>query len=182
METMKELINELNESIFKKIREELMKGEKTQTTVANIAPKKDESNRGSLTIAEISGENKRDADILKSAQIEITDGKPIIQNGGNTPVASSRADILSKVENPNLIEKAARIPTQNTTSSEIDTKNIQSSIAAQKLSGSFQIPTVKTEYSLNNISKQNTPVGPTSTAVPVPPVKPKVDPYREIPE
>ncbi len=47
------------------------------------------------------------------------------------------------------------------------------SFANQKLTNTFQMPKTTSEYSLNNISKQNEV--PKQTA-------PKIDPYREIPE
>ncbi|MFA6177761.1 MAG: hypothetical protein WC694_02610 [Candidatus Paceibacterota bacterium] len=50
-------------------------------------------------------------------------------------------------------------------------------ILAQKLTGSFQVPIVKTEHSLDNITKISTPA-PQNIKV----NKPAVDPYREIPE
>jgi len=53
-------------------------------------------------------------------------------------------------------------------------------IFAQKLSGSFQIPVVKTEHSLDNITKINTINAPTPQSTIT--SKPTIDPYREIPE
>lgn len=50
-------------------------------------------------------------------------------------------------------------------------------ILAQKLSGSLQVPMVKTKHSLENITKINIPT-PQNTKV----NKPAIDPYREIPE
>jgi len=51
-------------------------------------------------------------------------------------------------------------------------------ILAQKLSGSFQVPIVKTEHSLENITKINIPTPPDIKKA----NKPTIDPYREIPE
>jgi len=49
-------------------------------------------------------------------------------------------------------------------------------ILAQKLSTSLQIPMVKTDHSLENITKSpNTDSGDTIKS-------PRIDPYREIPE
>jgi len=50
-------------------------------------------------------------------------------------------------------------------------------ILTQKMSGSFQTTVVKTEHSLENITKVNPP---TPQSAPI--TKPAVDPYREIPE
>ena len=128
-----DLINELNELIFKKIRDALVRTQENQNTQ--------------------SFEEKKDADILKSAQIEINPRKPEIQTMDEV-ISSSRDDMLSKVENPELISPTPSIP-------------------LQKLSGSFQSETVKTEYSLPSVGKdKNTSMVPE---------KPKVDPYREIP-
>ncbi len=63
----------------------------------------------------------------------------------------SREELLGKIENP------PKTP----------------SILTQKLSGSFSIPKVETDYSLKNLQSSNTQNETT--------VK-KVDPYREIPE
>jgi len=146
-EKIKAIINAVNEKVLKNIREQLM---------ALQGVKKED-------------ENKKDVDILKSAQIEITDGKTNTQNESPTPATSSREDILSKVENPSLINKEA------------DAQKIQS-IAAKKLSGSFNIPTQNTNYTLNNLSKQSTSVNQNPVNIPPTTSMPKVDPYREIPE
>ena len=103
-------------------------------------------------------------------------------------------DMLAKVENPELIAK------------EIENEKMLRSISAQKLSGSFQMPNTKTDYSLNNMSKtsktpeikkdtlQNGQAGvkiplgttikstPSAVASTSPSLSIKVDPYREIPE
>ena len=135
-EKIKTIIDLVNEKILKNIREQLMTLQGTEKTT----------------------EENKDTDILKSAQIEITDGKPITQNEN---ITASREEMLSRVENPDLINLKA------------DTKKIES-IAAQKLAGSFQIPSVKTDHSLPSLSKD--------IATPMPSSKLKADPYREIPE
>jgi hypothetical protein len=48
-------------------------------------------------------------------------------------------------------------------------------VLAQKMSGSFQIPSVKTEHTLDNITKTDTITNDTRKET-------KIDPYREIPE
>ena len=104
-----ELINEMNDRVFAKIKENLIKGIEGKT------------------------EEENDAQILNSAGIEIV---------------------------PEKSEPAPKHP-----------------IFAQKLSGSFQVPIVKTEHTLENITKTTTPTPPSPT-----PSKPNIDPYREIPE
>jgi hypothetical protein len=46
----------------------------------------------------------------------------------------------------------------------------------QKLSGAFKIPSTKTDYTLNNISKGSDVLEKTKTGIP------NVDPYRELPQ
>ena len=166
-EKIKGIVNSVNEKILKNIREQLM---------ALHGAKKDEPAQSAGKVTNTVEEEKNNTAILKSAQIEIMpeeitatnpNKEDINLNRGALGKNENRADILSKVENPSLINKE----TENQ-------KTIQS-VASQKLSGSFQIPTVKTEYTLNNISKQNQPQ--TQTSTPTTP-KPNVDPYREIPE
>jgi hypothetical protein len=54
--------------------------------------------------------------------------------------------------------------------------NVVHPMLSQKMSGTFQMPIVKTEHTLNNLTPSNTPnVAPKTD-------KPKPDPYREIPE
>ena len=161
-----ELTNELNDLIFQKIRGELIK--RTEAT--------------KLEIKRIGEDNKTQTDILKSTKIEITPEKPRMEmktpNGNgveNNIIQPSREDMLSKIENLELINIGKKEDTN---------KTIAPSISSQKLSGSFQIPKTQTEYSLKN--NTSTPAAPISK--PISPAEnqktnPKrVDPYREIPE
>jgi hypothetical protein len=52
-----------------------------------------------------------------------------------------------------FLNKAEKTETEEETLKNIQNKKIMDSISSQKLFGSFKTPTVKTEYSLNNISK-----------------------------
>lgn len=67
-----------------------------------------------------------------------------------------------------------------------ETKEIEAPVSVlSKLSGSFNLPSVKTEYSLQNISKAGLPTTPSVTPIPIPAAPrttPKVDPYREATE
>ncbi|MFZ2072840.1 MAG: hypothetical protein WAV10_04170 [Minisyncoccia bacterium] len=131
-------------------------------------------------------EEKKNDDILTGAGIEImkdekTEKAPEMNNNDE--------DMIKKIEDPDLIAKQE----QN--------EKIMRSIAAQKLSGSFQMPNTKTEYSLNNLSKNpktdapvktdngiKVPLGatikstPSAAASTSPSFSIKVDPYREMPE
>jgi len=135
-------------------------------------------------------EEKKEDEILNNAGIEINKEPVNIPDGLATGKgkADDRDKMISEVENPETIAK------------EMQNKKIMESITTQKLSGSFQIPNTKTEYSLNNMSKTSkTPEGPKDIGVKVPlgaTIKPtsgatastspsfsvKVDPYREMPE
>jgi hypothetical protein len=56
-------------------------------------------------------------------------------------------------------------------------------LLVKKMSGPFQIPSVKTEHSLDNITKTNIPAGTGGSNSPnVKMNKPAMDPYRELPE
>ena len=174
------LVNEMNELVFKKIRDELMKNNQIQINKTT------------------------DTEILNKAGIEVTTPSPLLEKeggqvsppygGGDGRGGDSREDMIKKVEEPELIAK------------EIENEKMLRSISAQKLSGSFQMPNTKTDYSLNNMSKtsktpeikkdtlQNgqagvkVPLGATMKATPSaatstsPSFNIKVDPYREMPE
>jgi len=135
-------------------------------------------------------EEKKEDEILNNAGIEINKEPVNIPDGLATGKgkADDRDKMISEVENPETIAK------------EIQNKKIMESITTQKLSGAFQMPNTKTEYSLNNMSKTSkTPEGPKDIGVKVPlgaTIKPtsgatastspsfsvKIDPYREMPE
>ena len=165
-EKNKTIVNKINETILKDIREKLM----------SLYGKQEEKNNDEIL-------NKAGIEINKEEPISTSDG---LATGVGKP--DNRDEMIKKVEDPELIAK------------EIQNKKIMQSISAQKLSGSFQIPNTKTEYSLNNMSKSaKTPEGPKDVGVKVPlgaTIKPtsgatastspsfsvKVDPYREMPE
>ena len=140
------LINEMNEKVFKRIREELVK---------IIERKKTSENNQTSKITDIP---------KKEEKIE------------------SREKLLEKIENPsaNKTEKPVdminRLESEKELPAPPEEKLIGKipSILEQKLSGSFRIPTVETEHTLSNISKD--------TDVLTKPKIPNIDPYREIPQ
>lgn len=134
-EKIKAIVNSVNEKILKNIREQLM-------ALHGVKP-----------------EPKKEEEIFGKAGIEIMPEE--ITAPRKDENIERPADMLSKVENPELITK------------EIENEKILHSISAQKLSGPFTIPAVKTDYSLPSLSKNNTATTP---------LAPKIDPYREIPE
>lgn len=160
-----QIVRDINEKIFSRIRELLKlmntpKGQEPSTEgnsldLGEYSPEKSgsESAKFSNTIAP--KEEKAD---IKSNETKILNsaGIEIIPEKLElaTPVksAENREEMLKKIEKPETIHP----------------------ILTQKLSGSFQTGVAKTEHTLENITKTNVgdPAG----------VKPKVDPYREIPE
>ncbi|MFA6274304.1 MAG: hypothetical protein WC662_04030 [Candidatus Paceibacterota bacterium] len=142
------LINELNESIFKKIRDYL---------INNGEIKKEEKYNPSqppLIKGDLEDFDKAGINIIKKIEPKIPEN-----------LTESRDSMLAKVENPENINK----------------EKIQS-ISSQKLSSSFQIPTIKTEYSLTNLSKQATSPDPKLNSTNTQTPKPTIDPYRLTPE
>ena len=117
-----ELVKEMNDRVFAKIKENLVKELEGKT------------------------KEKNDTQILHSAGIEIIPDLPAVPS--------------AQLMQAGKLELTTPPP-----------------ILTQKLSGSFQVPIVKTEHSLENITKINIPT-PQNTKI----NKPSIDPYREIPE
>lgn len=138
----RELVNEMNDLVFKKIREELIKSTERKKTFIN----KEKEGQEELT---------KDLHILKEAGIEIAG------EGNKLPVAE-KLEISGKVLD--IKEPEVKSP-------------VAHPILAQKLSGFSQSEVVKTEHTLENITKTNTPTQPTIKSK-----IPSIDPYREIPE
>jgi hypothetical protein len=146
-----ELVNEMNEKVFKRIREELVK----------II------------------ERKR---VYKSEKTEETKEIPVVDTEN---IAESREELLKKIEYPEFIDKKEvpkEVPIEmpkETPMKPVDIyaeKTPSVSILEKKLSGSFQIPTVETEHTLNNISKDADFSTKSKVGIP------NVDPYREMPQ
>ena len=122
-----ELVNEMNDLVFKKIREELVKNAERKKIFANKKP--------------------------VSAPAEVS--APAVEKDTQTS-NSAGVEIM-----PEKLELAGEAHP----------------ILAQKLSGPYQAPEVKTEHTIENISKANMP-----DAKIIKPKVPSIDPYREIPE
>lgn len=150
-----ELVKEMNNLVFKKIREELIKNTERKKAFQKDIP--------SLLDKE---EGANNAQVLKSAGIEIIENKetlPVLEKLELTTTekpVENREDILQKIEKPELI----------TTKEEVHP------ILMQKLSGSFQIPTIKTDHTLQNLSSGDKESIITTKNAPN--AVPKVDPYR----
>ncbi len=153
-----ELVNEMNEAVFKKIREELVKNTERKKIFQKsipphpkppVSPLSGGINAPPLIRGELEGLEKRnDTAVLNKAGIEIFDKSAPIEIPAPTTLPN-REEMMKKIERPEEIHP----------------------ILTQKLSASFQTPTTKTDHSLNNLTPNNNP-----SAVP------KFDPYRETPE
>src|SRR3989338_6481883 len=154
-EKITELVNNINEKIFKTIRGKMMALPNTQLKI----PKTPTQIKNTETQIQ-----KSDTDILKSHGIEIVPEKLELNSGEN---ASTPSSTFPKGESaPSFGEGLGEVK-----------KEEPHPILAQKMSGSFQIPTVKTEHTdSGNLSKPATPVSILKTY-------PKgTDPYRMTPE
>ncbi len=153
-EQVNDIVNEMNESVFKKIREKLME----------ITAEKEEKDLN----------NNKERETLNKAGIEITTPNPLLtKEGAKGEVGEKRSEMISDIENPELIQKTNISPDKGR-------QEGFNPLPSQKLSGSFTMPTKQTEYSIDNMSKPNNPTPPSA---PTPQTAPyKVDPYRELPE
>ncbi len=152
-EAVSTLVKEMNELIFKKIKEKLVQkiGENRTAPETKI-----------LT-PEISNE---DNFVMQNVGINIDKStpSPIVEENK----IGNKEEMLNQIENPSLIkEEKKELP-------EI-VKKIATPILAQKLTGSFQVPTVMTDHSPKLAPKV------AIEAVAKPSI-PKVDPYRMSPD
>ncbi len=152
------LVNEMNEKVFKKIREELVK---------NIERKKiSESKEQPLETPPAPEEKPTESREELLRKIPARSVFSTADAGGETPTilnTEKPADMVSRLESEKELPEPAK-------------GEATPSILEQKLSGSFQIPNVETEHTLNNISKDSGVSTKPKVGIP------KVDPYREIPQ
>ena len=191
-----ELVNEMNILVFKKIKEELIKNSERKKIFAN----KSATSVAKPKVAEPAipptpafgevkvptpnrdvGINKVDVAVLKSAGIEVV--KPEISNaenkaGADTPI-EAREEILKKVEHPEETTRPVRSPEG---SQGVPTSNGIHPMLQQKILSSVQTPTVKTEYTLENISKNSDGLEKPETQKETKKSGYSVDPYRLPPE
>jgi len=158
-----ELVEEMNELVFKKIREELIKNTERKKIFQKRMEEKETETPVPPKSPLLPVIDKKDATVLGSAGIEVIPS-PAPQAPVPEKPLEQREDILKKVENP---EGEKVVPSAGT--------GTVHPLLGQKLAGTVQIPAVKTEHSLENTNKAGVSA----------PVKDKVlkaDPYREIPE
>ncbi|MCX6757481.1 MAG: hypothetical protein NTZ44_01185 [Candidatus Nomurabacteria bacterium] len=147
-----ELVNDMNEHAFKKIRDEFMKITDKQNTEllkhrAEIAKEIPVEKIPIKIVTPDQTQTKEDTSILKTAGIEITPAS--FKKEVASDISEKRDDMIKDLEQPELINKQ-----EVKTKIGIETINkILPTISNSKLSGSFQIPTAKTEYSLGNMTK-----------------------------
>ena len=143
-----QLANEMNNLVFIKIQGELIKNAERKKVFTNNK-----------------AEEETNTQILNTHGIEII-GKPTL----NSPL-EEYSDLGS--------EGGGQIvhPPRPSATPQEGNKEERHPILAQKVSGSFKTPVVKTEYSLNNISKTGA-----TDPISLKPKIPGADPYREVPE
>jgi hypothetical protein len=169
-----ELVREMNEKVFSKIKEALIKSTDRKKIFVQSAGGHDAPGRSSLYSSPIvssvmSGAvgTKNDEEILNSAGIKVVPDVAAVPSAQPMKVGNL------KIPRKELAPKTASL--------------IQASkvapIFAQKLSGSVRIGTVKTEHTLENISKKTPAAGAGGANVSNATGNTKsADPYREIPE
>ena len=162
-----DLVNDMNELVFQKIREEFMKNTERKEVFnkketpppqysddIHIPVQKQEVQNTQMPIAEPVGyESKKDNQVLKEAGINIVPGK--LPTPEEKKSVGTREEILHKVENPE--------PTKPVI------EDVHPLIA-QNLLAVNASPIAETDHSLNNISKT------------APSYPPHADPYRVAPE
>jgi len=153
-----ELINDMNNLVFKRIKEELIKITENRKLTDEKSRAEEEMKETTPTI---------NTTVLKSAGIEVVDSKRASTQYSTQDVAQeSRTELLKKVEHPEIHP-----------------------MLAEKLSNTVQTQSIKTEHTLDNLSKeQNNTQNPLSGDAQTKNTEEssksgyKVDPYRMIPE
>jgi hypothetical protein len=198
-EEANELVNEMNNSVFKKIREELVKNaERKKIFVSKSVPIKTEDEIKPLSsdinpTPQSSSLKILSKDIIAERAQLRKDGIEILDMKETSVITPLLMELPSAENTIKKIEKPEEKP-----------KEEVHPMLLQKFSDSFQIPMVKTEYSLNNISKTDntqktideiikTPIPEVAPAPKIKPISPtdvKIpksyalngDPYRLSPE
>ena len=158
-----ELVNEMNAQVFTRIKEELIKNIGRKKLVMESPPAG--VSVAGTPIKPMPGgieEEQSNKEVLKSAGIEIMEknGKlPVV--GGTPPAPQEAVPVKPETKVPEKPAPAA---------------NAARPIFIQKLSGPLQVPPVKTEHTLDNITKVGAPAPDTKAG------QPRIDPYREMPE
>jgi hypothetical protein len=163
-----DLVNEMNDLVFKKIRGELVKN----------------TERKKIFASKMKEVENNDKDILESAGIKIIPDPGAqtkeLESGAAKEQTGNRENMLKIIEKPEEVTgEAPAIKPENAPDS-LTSKQEVHPILEQKLSGSNQIPIVKTEHFLDNLTPTSKGVGIQTENVGT--KTSKIDPYREIPE
>lgn len=147
-----QLVLEMNKEVFSRIKEELIKitERKKISTREEAEPIEIKMVKPNIIPQDTEEDKKIHAQIFQEHGIKIHPARNEFHSGGEPDLTIPELEAGEKEIHP---------------------------IVAQKLSGSFQIPSTKTEHTLENITKTSAPA-PANAKVD----KPRMDPYREIPE
>ncbi len=153
-----EIINELNEKVFKKIRQELIRIKELNEKFANTEIKKEDTITNTATEIQNKEIEKHEEDVLTNTGINIIKEenteipKPILEKEEN--LEEKRGEILENITNPEDIKNTPKIV----------------NILEKRLNSTFSLPQKNTEHKEEKVDflvKKSIP---------------KIDPYREIPE
>ncbi len=162
------LVNEMNELVFKKIKDELIRNSerkeifvKKEEAEVKIPTQNTNQDFANMKMPSTPTSTQNTSITIKIAP-EIPLSPPASPSealrAGNLPLSKGEEKVLSNTSGqggeltssiPTPIKPSASSAIDNTLE---DPKNTKS-ILSQKLSGTFQVPTAKTQYSSDNISK-----------------------------
>ena len=156
------LVNEMNEFVFKKIREELIKNSDRES----IFIKKEESIGKAIPDEKMPYQSPP----VKSVPAQV-ENKVATPSGDIAKVIAENNAAFKKLEQEVKIPE----PTQEVSAEAVDKKTISNALA-DKLSVQYKTGMTRTEYSLNNLSKDTS--GSTVSPLVNKSVGAKADPYR----
>lgn len=181
-----EIINEMNLSVFRKIKEELIKNaerkkifeQKKEEAKAfepekiNFSPIRKEVGSVDMKLRPSDG---GDNAVLKRAGIDVV--KAPLATAATEASNEKREDLLEKIEHPSPSSIVEPVQDEAKTPRAGDMRGM----LQDKILTSVKVPIVKTEHSMENIQKENTPVSQTSQA-PSGSYGASKDPYRMSPD
>jgi hypothetical protein len=191
-----DIINEMNMSVFRKIKEELIKNTERKKIFEQKKKEEQTPESEKTTYTPINkvetpisiGVHRDDGEVLKSAGIEVVKNEPV--NTNSNIGEESREDLLKKIEHPastRIIE-----PTQGGPSPYSIVELVQDevkmprmgdmrTILQDKILGSVKVPVVKTEHFIENKLNTNTAIVKAPDILETSHAS-KKDPYRMSPD
>jgi len=168
-----DLVREMNERVFSKIKEELIKTTERKNVYGRkiLTPENPIVQNTFIKTAQNDIEEiRKNTQAFSEHGIEIIPDSPMIPKTQQIQMGKLELDTDSSkpIMKPIVIIEKPVAPVQNTPT----TKTPEPSILAQKLSATVSMPTTKTEHSLENITKKNPPTSYPKNS----------DPYRLPPE